>query len=288
MNQINSSPRDPWAGDLRVRSNFVRRVVQRSGELSRVPAEYLIKPQRRIVQYWDNLDKLPPDVGECMDSWKVLEEQGFELLVFDANSAQEFIRRYLGPRYNKAFEKCYHPAMQSDYFRLCYIFMQGGFYVDADDVYSGADIEYLFCDGRLKVQPLCYDIGVDEMILPSVFANSGENPSNLLFYFANTPLIAVRSHPILKRALESATTSLERAPKNELPEIQSTTGPGNLTKSIFEAVVNDLSLEESLFIVHDWADIAITKWPLSYRSDMRNWRLSNQRVCRDQESKNAI
>ena len=171
--------------------------------------------------------------------------------------------------------------MQSDYFRLCYILMEGGCYVDADDVYRGAEIEHLFTDGRLKIQPLCYDISTDEMVPPSVFANPGANALNWVFYFNNNPLIAARSHPILERALTSATTSLERDPQGQLPEIQSTTGPGNLTKSIFDAADDEGCLEESLLVLHDWEDIATTKWPLSYRGDVRNWRLSNQRVYRD-------
>lgn len=284
MNPNSACLEDPLEENHRARSNFVRRVVQRSGEPPDVPAGCSGTPPRRIVQFWDDLDQLPSDVRECIHYWKKLEKQGFELLMFDVKSAMEFIRNRLEPRHERAFEKCYHPAMQSDYFRLCYILMQGGCYVDADDVYCGADVEHLFSDGRLKIQPLCYDIDTDDMIPPSVFASPGANSLNWIFYFNNNPLIAVRSHPILERALLNATISLERASYNELPEIQSTTGPGNLTKSIFEAVADDRSLEETLLVVHDWEDIAITKWPLSYRTDMRNWRLSNQRICRDQQS----
>jgi hypothetical protein len=48
--------------------------------------------------------------------------------------------------------------MQADYFRLCYVLVEGGIYVDADDVCVGTDIGWLAEDGRLKLQPLCYDI----------------------------------------------------------------------------------------------------------------------------------
>jgi len=129
--------------------------------------------------------------------------------------------------------------MQSDYFRLCYIFVEGGCYVDADDVYRGAEIEHLFSDGRLKIQPLCYDISTEEMVPTPVFADPGANELNWIFYFNNNPLIAISKHPILERALSSATSSLESNGQSELPEIQSTTGPGNLTKSIFDAVAYD-------------------------------------------------
>jgi hypothetical protein len=170
--------------------------------------------------------------------------------------------------------------MQSDYFRLSYILTEGGFYVDADDVYQGADIEYLFRDGRLKIQPLCYDIATDQMVPPSVFTRPGASNLNWIFYFNMNPLIAGRSHPIIARAIMNATETLERTPQGEFPEIQSTAGPGNLTKSIFDAAANGTCLMAGLLILHEWEDIATSKWPLSYRDDERNWRLSNQRAYR--------
>jgi len=281
MNADNTCEEDPLQEDHRARSNFVRQLVQRSSEPDEVPAAYLATPPRRIVQFWNDVGRLPRDVRKCIDSWKKLVQLGFELLVFDERSAREFIRKSLCSRYERAFDKCYHPAMKSDYFRLCYILMEGGCYVDADDVYCGAEVEYLFGDGRLKIQPLCYDLSTGVMVPHSVFVNPGANTLNWIFYFNNNPLIATRSHPILERALSSATTSLERDPQSQLPEIQSTTGPGNLTKSIFDAVADEGCLEEALLVVHDWEEIATTKWPLSYRGDERNWRLSNQRVYRD-------
>ena len=215
-----------------------------------------------------------------MESWKKLERFGFELQVFDENSAREFIRTRLGSRYAEAFDKCYHPSMKSDYFRYSYIFVEGGLYVDADDVYHGTTIEHLFTDGRLKLQPFCYDIATAQMVQPSVFVNPRANALNWIFYFNTTPLIAVRNHPIIERALLNATTSLEQDAKSELPEVQATTGPGNLTRSVFEVIANESRPEETLLVVHDWEKTSTSKWPLSYRTDKRNWRLSNQQAYR--------
>lgn len=282
MDADNTLEEYPLEEEHRARSHFVRQLVQRNTASAEVPTAYLATPPRRIVQFWNDVGQLPVDVRECIDSWKKLERLGFELLVFDESSAREFILKHFGSRYERAFDKCYHPAMQSDYFRLCYILMEGGCYVDADDVYQGTEVEHLFSDGRLRIQPLCYDISTDEMIPPSVFANAGANTVNWIFYFNNNPLIAIHSHPVIERALAYATTSLERAPKGQLPEIQATTGPGNLTKCIFDAVTEEHCLKETLLVVNDWVDIATAQWPLSYRDDERNWRLSNQRVYRGQ------
>lgn len=271
--------------DHRVRSNYVRTLVQRLSRSDKVPAAYSATPPRQIVQFWNNIDQLPRDVRECIDSWKKLKHLGFEILVFDEHTAKDFIQKRLGSRFERAFDRCYHPAMQSDYFRLCYILIEGGCYVDTDDVYCGAEIDHLFSDGRLKIQPLCYDISTSEMVPPSVFTNPGVDAPNWIFYFNNNPLISVRNHPILERALINATISLELDPKGPLPEIQSTTGPGNITKSVFEAVGDEAYLEETLLVLHDWVNIATTKWPLSYRDDARNWRHSNQHAYREQHSK---
>lgn len=280
MNVHVSSEADPLGKDDRARSNFVRGLVQSPNEPARVSAAHLDTPPRRIVQFWDDPDRLPQDVRECMRSWKKLEQSGFELQVFDEASAREFIRIHLGSRYEKAFDKCYHPSMKSDYFRYSYIFVEGGFYIDADDVYLGRPIDHLFTDGRLKLQPFCYDIATAQMVPPSVFVNPEANQLGWIFYFNTTPLIAVRNHPIVERALLNATTSLEQEPMGELPEVQATTGPGNLTRSVLDIVADKICPEEELLVLQDWEKISTSKWPLSYRSDKRNWRLSNQQAFR--------
>lgn len=263
--------------DHRARSVFVQGVVQRTGKTGPVPAAFSSGPPRTIVQFWDNLDRLPGDVDECIESWRRLEARGFDVRLFDDNGARKFIASRLGPRHENAYRRCYHPAMQSDYFRLCYILVEGGCYVDADDVHNGPAIDRLFDDGRLKIQPLCYDAETGQMVLPKIFTEPGEDAPTWTFYFNNNPMLAGTGHPIIERALANATTALERASDGEAPEIQSTTGPGNLTRSIFQLAQESDATYGSLLVLRDWEDIASSQWPLSYRSDTRNWRLSNRR-----------
>ena len=277
MNTRDSSEADPLGKEDRTRSNFVREFVQGSYEPPQTLAAHLATPPpRRIVQFWDDIARLPRDVKECMKSWKKLEQSGFDIQVFDENLAREFILNHLGSRYESAFDKCYHPSMKSDYFRYSYIFVNGGFYIDADDVYHGTTIDHLFTDGRLKLQPFCYDIATAQMVPPSVFLNPNANELSWIFYFNTTPLIAVRNHPIVERVLLNATEALEQESNSELPEVQATTGPGILTRSIFEMLADESCPEESMFVLHNWEQISTSKWPLSYRNDTRNWRLSNQ------------
>lgn len=280
MNDDQSSKKDPLTKNERARSNFVRELVQGYNEPDQIHKIYLAEIPKRIVHFWDDPNRLPQDVKECMESWRKLEGAGFELQVFDENSARDFIKTHLGSRFESAFDKCYHPSMKSDYFRYSYIFVKGGFYIDADDVYLGTSIDHLFTDGRLKLQPFCYDIETAQMVSPSDFVNPGANKWSWIFYFNTTPLIAARNHPIVERVLLNATVALEQDPKEELPEVQATTGPGILTKSILEVIAEEKHPEETLLVMHDWEKTSTSKWPLSYRNDKRNWRLSNQQTYR--------
>jgi mannosyltransferase OCH1-like enzyme len=280
MNMTEPPEVDPLSSDERDRSTFVRNLVHRRGDSLPVHSTHSAAISRRIIQFWDDLGRLPEDVAECMETWKGLEKDGFEIQVFDENAARDFIRLRLGVRYENAFDKCYHPSMKSDYFRYSYIFVEGGFYVDADDVYHGTPIDHLFRDERLKLQPFCYDIASNQMVSPAAFTKPGAGQLSWIFYFNTTPLIAGRHHPIVERALLNATISLEQDSQGELPEVQATTGPGNLTKSIYEILADEKRAEDIFFVVHDWENTSTSKWPLSYRNDYRNWRLSNRQEYR--------
>ncbi len=257
----------------RQRSEFIRSLVQKSRVLQNADSEAPSVPNT-IVQFWHNLAQLPEDVRECISSWSRWESHGFAHRVFDMKGAGEFVGRSLGPDHAHALTRCYHPAMQADYFRLCYLFVEGGMYVDADDVCIASDIASLFDGCRLKVQPLCYDIGSDSMVSPTEFLQPGANDEGWIFYFNNNPLIARKGDPVIRRALQRATQLLRSVSDGEFPEIQSTTGPGNLSRTIFELGTAS-SIDDPVLVLHNWDSIAVSRWPLSYRRDARNWRLSN-------------
>jgi mannosyltransferase OCH1-like enzyme len=262
----------------RQRSEFIRKLVQRRSGRPSAKNRYKRPTPRMIVQFWHDLQQLPHDVDECVASWSRWRTSGFTHRLFDHDAAKTFIGESLGTRYEYAFKRCYHPAMQSDYFRLCYLLVEGGFYVDADDACVGSDIGWLFADGRLKLQPLCYDVASGTMVKPSVFLCADAYNPSWIFYFNNNPLVASLGHPIIERALSQATILLELAGDHPLPEIQATTGPGNLSKSIFDlGITSGGDIESDLVVLRDWDSLAISRWPLSHRGDARNWRLSNQK-----------
>lgn len=259
----------------RYRSEFIQRLVQRSSH-SLFDDRYKQPLPKTIVQFWHDAQALPEDVEDCVASWARWKTSGYAHRLFDERSAKAFIGGSLSTRHKHAFNRCYHPAMQADYFRLCYLLVEGGFYVDADDVCIGTQISWLFNDGRLKIQPLCYDIASGTMVNEPEFLHVDAYNPSWIFYFNNNPLIAARGHPIIERALQQATDVLEHASEGELPEIQATTGPGNLSKSIFELGTSLGDVKTHLVVLRDWDLFAVSKWPLSYRADARNWRHSNQ------------
>jgi hypothetical protein len=102
--------------------------------------------------------------------------------------------------------------MQADYFRLCYLLVEGGLYVDADDACIASDISSLFHGFGLKVQPLCYDIGSDSIVSPTEFLHAGASNEGWIFYFNNNPLIASQGDP--------AASSTHRDTKATVPGLE--------------------------------------------------------------------
>lgn len=225
-----------------------------------------------LVQYWHDPQEVPADVQECLDSWEVVREQGVSMLMFDDDSATAYIEDRYGSKGVAAFKRCRHPAMRSDYFRMCFLLAEGGLYVDADDVVVGDGWRDAFHGNRLKVQPFCYDVRVGGMVSSAELRRFDLSTDGRIFYVNNNPIAAPAGHPVLRRALSRANRIL--LGEDLTPEIQSTTGPGNLTASL---AAHAFELQESgaqpdFELLLDWETTAESRWDLGYRSDARNWR----------------
>lgn len=269
-----------YAEDNILRSNCIKRLVQKTA--FRKKQHYSNAIPKLIIQFWNNLNELPEDVQECLESWNSFCPNKFKRILFDDQMAQNFIENRFSSKYVEAYKLCHHPAMRCDYFRLCFIYDIGGFYVDADEVYLGNDMEYLFEDNILKIQPLCFDTLNNSMIQPSVFLKATENSLKWIFYVNNNPIISPPRHPIIQIALERSTNILLKK-EDEYPDIQSTTGPGNLSASL---VMHWISLERKrktrdFDFLSNWESISVSKWPLSYRNDKRNWRIWNSMLIEE-------
>jgi hypothetical protein len=258
-----------------LRSAFIRDVTLRQLRHPAGPSGLPSQPPRiprRLVRYWHDPSDLPDDVRACLESWDRLREVGFEFRMFDDGTAAAYIARTYGARENRAFARCRHPAMRCDYLRLCFILAEGGLYVDADDVLLGDGWRELFQDGRLKLQPLCYDIPSAGMVEAADIWRADLRVDGRIFYVNNDPIAAPAHHPVLQGALDRATDRL--LGNDPFPEIQSTTGPGNLTAALSVHVrrLDQAGLPWDFELLRDWESIAETRWHLSYRNDARNWR----------------
>jgi len=267
--------------DDRLRSAFIRTLTLQQLDCRATagaggPTQAAAVP-RTLIRYWHDPCDVPDDVRACLNSWDRLREEGFEFRMFSDASAAAYIAERYGAREREAFVRCRHPAMRSDYLRMCFVLAEGGLYVDADDVLLGDGWKDLFRDGRLKLQPLCYDIPTGGMV-PAAQIWRTDLPSNgRIFYVNNDPIAAAAGHPVLRRALARATERL--LGQVPVPEIQSTTGPGNLSAAL-AAHARDSKFTGAPLdfeLLHNWEAIAETRWELSYRRDARNWR--NMDAC---------
>lgn len=259
--------------DEYLRSRYIRRLTlqqmwfEREPSLTRDLSGSSPIP-KTLVRFWHDPRNIPADVRKCMDSWNPLLDEGFSFRMFDDPSAAAFIAEFYGQREVSAFARCSHPAMRCDYLRMCFVLAEGGLYVDVDDVLRGSGWKDVFRDAKLKVQPLCYDLAAGGMVSASELRRPDLPTANRIFYVNNNPIAAPAGHPILRRALTRATDRL--LGDDPTPEIQSTTGPGNLT-TVLAAHARELEAVDFELLLH-WEDTAETFWHLGYRNDARNWR----------------
>lgn len=251
------------------RSGLIYNFIQKQNKTS--SKENAIIP-KVIVQYWHSFDDLPKDVFKCIKSWKSLKKKGFDFKFFDDNLAKKFINKHLTKENLACYLKCHHPAMRCDYFRLCYLYICGGFYIDSDELYLNKEIDFLFTDNNIKIQPFCYDLKQEKMIGIKDFLHAAYSSSKI-YYFNNNPIIAPPLHELILIALERATNNLLK--EDNIFDIQSTTGPGNLSASIIFYLLDG---KDDIRIIDNWDSISKSPWPLSYRNDDRNWRLYNGNI----------
>jgi hypothetical protein len=230
---------------------------------------------RVLVQFWDDARAVPRDVQACLDSCAPLEAAGFERLLFNDTSSRHFIDEHFSERHVRAIDRCSHPAMRAEYFRLCLMLRVCGLYIDANDEHQGADVESMISGGLLRLRPLVYDIPSDSMV-DVARALEAAGAAERIFYVSNNPIIAEPGHPVIAGAPERATTLLLASPRRERGEpghpVADRTGqphsePGG-SRSPPEGGRSGAGLR-----VADRSDaVAISKWPLAYRADVRYWR----------------
>ena len=253
------------------------RVAKLSFELKSKALERMMSdsPSYQVIQFWDSVD-IPDDVRSFMDGWKASYPDRY--VRFSGAEALAFIQANFSPDDAEAYQQCWHPAMKSDYFRLCYLLKNGGCYVDADEVQIAPLplVEHRH-ESFLMARPLIRgwrngaftDIDVDH------FVENYENYQDAEVYFNNAPIIVSAGNPVIALALERARSIILSDRKGTM-SLHDITGPSNLSMSIVmnfldaglrgEAATNVIAL--------DWLQYARTGTgeELAYKNDEGDWR----------------
>lgn len=229
-----------------------KRVIASVMRAGRRPLSLRHDVPMQVVQYW-NSDDIPTDIAWLIDHWA--SQSALEHALFNRARAMRFIRDDLGPDWLSAFRLARHPAEESDFFRLCYLLVHGGIYVDADDRYI-RDFTRLIdtCGGFLA------------------FAEPYGTVEN--------NFIAARpNHPVIKiAALAARDALLQRA--SEITWAK--TGPGLLTRAIASHILRqpgpggrgpaDITILPR-YRLRPYVQIHI---PLAYKKTARYWNAASR------------
>src|SRR5262249_25296411 len=144
----------------------------------------------------------------------------FEYIIFNDKSAQEFIAAHFPSAVINAFVRVREAAQRADLFRLAYLSVAGGYYVDADNR----------CLSRIDLD--------------------GPNHAGLCLYqedygtIGNDFLGTIAGHPVVQRALDLAVTAVNRGDADML---WLSTGPGLITRAFAQTIAaSDLKASDWL------------------------------------------
>ena len=207
-------------------------------------------PWLKIVQFWD--DDPPQDVAAAMSTWPQMHP-GTPYEVYDETDAKRFILGTFGSSAVEAFEACRHASMKSDFFRISYLSVHGGVYVDADEqclrplwpVVRALQAGATFV-GALSSEPLPY--------VHSAFLAAP--PGSSMFREAFRRLVeGIRAHP--------------------RPNIWDAAGPGLITRAVARIIADNQSGNEQVILLRPGQYTSFSKClNLEYKFTAKgNWRL---------------
>jgi mannosyltransferase OCH1-like enzyme len=217
--------------------------LQRAGLLKAGERDAASPVPQRIAQFWDRPDP-PADIRRLMASWN--GEAGFDYHLFDERTAETFLRRNAGRDAARAFRRAGHAAQRADLFRLAWLAKEGGIYADADD---------------RRIAPF------DDLVPGGAeFVAYQENYGSI----ANNFLAAVPGHPVVTRALDLATTALNRGDRDF---VWLSTGPGLMTRAMAQVLAETDDPIGGVLVreLHEMRPLAEIHCPADYKSTRAHW-----------------
>jgi hypothetical protein len=212
-----------------------------------------IIPQH-LLQFWDQ-DTPPAEVQAAIDTWSDFNPN-VEHRIFSDKTARDFLMKNYEIEIVELFDFCHHPAMRSDFFRIAYLALEGGIYVDADEICVGSIIDFLkeYPSSELY---LIASNGADLYLYNGFIACTRENKFVMLTFDQ------------IVRSLRSAKASGFRA------SIWDITGPGQISRAVADIVLANPGASESISIIAetDYQEISKTVWMEYKGTTAGNWRV---------------
>ena len=146
---------------------------------------------------------MPRDIGELSDSWRT-NHHDYTHILFNDVSADTFLAANYPAEICSAFRRAHQPAQRADIFRSAYLALEGGYYIDVDDL----------CLTRLDIFVPAY---ADLVVYQENYAT-----------IANNFIGAIPHHPVIVRALKLAVEAVNRGDHDI---VWLSTGPGLLTRT---------------------------------------------------------
>jgi len=179
---------------------------------------------KKIMQTWET-KTISVEFQQIINSWKIYNPD-YEYVLFNSDEREEFIKTHFDVAILNTYKKIIPGAYKADFFRYCYLYLNGGVYVDIDTL----------CLGKL-----------DNFLLPNISfvvpidLNTNPNEGN---YNLACGFIASRpKHPIFMNCINIIVENVKNKiiSKSKLDF----SGPGVLGRAVNNFLNND---ETSSFI----------------------------------------
>lgn len=228
------------------------------------PPEGVAPIPRILMQYWDR--EPPSQVAALIERNRALSAgNGVQHRLFDDDSARAYLREWSPPQCLAAYDMAPHAAMKSDLFRLCFLFREGGYYLDSDMVLREGFAELFDTGGPA-----------------TVFVWNSHDRRNV----CNWLIGATPGAALIKLAMHAACDSIRdacvRNRQDALRNILGVSGPGLLTRAVAYELARTPHAASSALTMRS-VEFAYTKvqngpeflrQKLEYKSTERHWEVA--------------
>lgn len=165
---------------------------------------------KKIVQTWETKD-ISPEFQVIIDTWKNLNPE-YEYYLFDKDERYTFIQKHFNSIILETYDLLNPGANKSDFFRYCYLYINGGVTTDLDTL----------CIGKLN------DFVADEFMTSIDLNDNPIEPTHNLAL--GTVMAAIPGHPIMMNCIRLVVKNVRDRlyPSSRLD----LTGPGILGRGV--------------------------------------------------------